>query len=506
MSEQLKAARSNLGLAPITFALGIAASIVIARSLGPASFADYATLMAVVLWMQIAFEVGCNAGIGRFLNDPRVKDARKTLYTNLQLRRWTVVLAMTGLIVYAGPHWARESNLEAKQWGPISFVLIAVLAGITLHSQLATSALLALFKHSQVLKLQQIVTLFRSATLIAVVWLFDNPVYLIFSLCVVATAEAIALHVMVASKIGTETKLLEPHVINLAQKHGLVSLFDKLSTALSSSSVLLIVLAGLHSRAELAVLAVATDLLQRLLGVTGLPLSNMISPLLAKSASDAMLFRKRVATLGSIGIVWFTISISLIAIMLPQGIALFYGEDYKSALPLALVWLLPVFVEAMVRMIWGIAILNMGAYRWIMANNAVFGVLTIILIVALCKHPIMLILLCLGALRLIMSISILHKAHLLGLFDSKSIPLTFLSANFISFLPAFLMQMWLGKFSPITALMSGFVYYGISMLIFFRSTAALPQSVLDTVFQLGGRYSRYVAYFVPPDKVPKSYA
>ena len=162
MSLLVSAARANLVLGPIGLVLAVATSVLIARWLGPHTFADYATLLAVLWWLTLLGESGCNVGLQRYLAEAASAHARLRFYWVLQLRRWCVVAALTVAVMVLGPVWAARAQLPAALWGPVTFGLIGVLAGIILHAQLAASGLLATFNHARAMTVANSMSVLRA--------------------------------------------------------------------------------------------------------------------------------------------------------------------------------------------------------------------------------------------------------------------------------------------------------------------------------------------------------
>ena len=174
MSLVVSAARANLVLGPIGFLLAVATSVLIARWLGPHTFADYATLLAVLWLLTLLGECGCNVGFQRYLAEAAGACARLRFYWVLQLRRWCVASALTVAVVVLGPVWAARAELPAALWGPVTFGLVGVLAGLTLHSQLAASGLLATFNHARAMTVANSMSVFRAAALGVCLYLFPG--------------------------------------------------------------------------------------------------------------------------------------------------------------------------------------------------------------------------------------------------------------------------------------------------------------------------------------------
>lgn len=498
MPTVLRAARANLLLAPIGTVLAVSASVFIARWLGPETFADYATLMALVSWMLILAEAGCNAGLGRFLCEAGGVNARGRLYRVLQYRRWVISLILTCALIWFGPIWARSMGLPEGRWQAMSFVMVGLLAAVMLHGQLASSAMLATFRHGRVLLTNQSMTIVRALVLAALTGVLREPVMLVAALLALAAVEAWVLHRAIIMQIGYERSALPQGMANAAQKHGLVSLFDKLTTAFSAGPFLILVLAGVHGRSELAMLAIATDLLQKALSVTGLPLSNIVMPMLNESRDDAERFRLQVARLGGLMILLFAVAAGGIFVALPLGLPLLLGSSYGPAVAIATIWLLPVFVESGVRMIWGAALLALDQYRWLIHFNLAFGAASLMMIFALHNVDLSILLVSLGVLRLFMSIALLRRSMQLALLPPESRPLRILGAVGVACMFSLAVQELTVSVSTVFALAAGTWIYLLVMIASFRWLHLVPGPSYDALCRIAGKHKSFLMRIIPP--------
>lgn len=497
MTEVASAARANLLLAPVGTVLAVIATVLVARWLGPETFADYATLMALVAWLLILAEGGCNVGLGRFLREAGTVNARGRLYRVLQYRRWAIALILAISLIWLGPIWARSVGLSEERWQPVSFVMVGLLAAVMLHGQLASNALLATFRHGRVLLTNQSMTIARALVLATLAGVLREPVALVAALLVLAAVEAWVLHYATVTQIGYERNPLPRGMGNAAQKHGLVALFDKLTTALSAGPFLLLVLAGVHGRSELAMLAIATDLLQKVLSVTGLPLSNIVMPMLNESRNNAERFRLQVARLGGLMIVLFSIAAGGIIVALPMGLPLLLGAPYEPAVTIAVIWLLPVFFESGVRMIWGAALIALDQYSWLMRFNLVYGVASLIMIFAARDTDLNTLLVWLGVLRFSMSLVLLGRAAQLALLPPESRPVRVMVAAGAACIFSLAAQA-LPVSYPVFALLTGIGIYVLVMLASLRWLHLVPGPSHDALYQIAGKHKGLLMRIIPP--------
>lgn len=498
MSTVLSAARANLILAPVGTLLAVIVSILIARWLGPETYADYATLMALVAWLLILAESGCNVGLARFLREAATCYARRSLYMALQYRRWGISLLLSLSLAWFGPIWAKSVGLPDSRWHSASFILVGLLAAVMLHGQLASSALLAAFRHRHVLLTNQLMTMVRALVLALLAGALREPLVLVLALLCLAAAEAWVLHHAAVAQTRTETKRLPHGMANAAQKHGLVALFDKLTTALSAGPFLLLVLTGAHSRGDMAMLAIATDLLQKALSIVGLPLSNMVMPMLNESRGEAERFRRQIAQLGGLTIALFAFAVGGIMTLLPLGLPLLLGDSYRPAVPIAMVWLLPLFVESGVRMVWGAALVSLNQYRWLMKFNLVYAIFSLLLIFALRESDLLVLLGSLGVLRLVMSLASLGRTAQLALIPPELRLVRAVMVACVACIFALGAQALLDLVSPIFRLIVGISVYILLMLASLRWLDVISGPSFEALYQIAGKHGGLLTRIIPP--------
>jgi O-antigen/teichoic acid export membrane protein len=498
MATALLAARTNLFLAPWGTGISVIASILVARWLGPEGYADFATLMALVTWLLILGESGCNVGLGRYLHEAQALNARGSLYRALQFRRWAAALMLAVLVIWLGPRWAETAELQVDQWQPVAFGLVGLLSAVMLHGQLASSAMINAFRHGQVLLLSQSMTIVRALALGGIAGLVREPVVLVSALLIVAILETFLLHRAASMEFCLEQEPLPEGMVNAAQTHGLVALFDKLTTSLSGGPFLLLMLAGAHGRHELAMLAIATDFLQKALSVVGLPISNLVFPLLNESRGDLVRFRRQVARLGGLTTVLFAGAAGGIAAVLPLGLPFLLGQSYGDAVPIAAVWLLPLFLESGVRMIWGTALLTLDQYRWLTTSNVALGVVSLLIILIVRGTDLRILLALLGLARISLCIILIGRAFRQDLVPPESRPLGIVAAAGVACALSWGTQTLLAQALPLFRLVAGMVTYMLVMLTLLRWLPLIPGPSHEALCQIAGKHIGILLRFIPP--------
>lgn len=492
MPTILGAARANALLAPLGACVALGAAVIVARVLQPEAYADYATLMALLTWFLLLSEVGCNIGLARYLRDAATFRARLSLYWTLQRRRWHYVIGVTAAVCLVGPLWAMSAGLDPDRWRSVSFLLVGILAGVMLHGQLAGSALATGFQHKRLLWLAQLMTVLRATCLAALATILREPIVLVGALLLIALVESLILHRAATKNFVGEKGALPAGLATAAQSHGLVALFDKLSTSLAGGPFLLLILAGAYSRTDLALLAIATDLLQKALSVAGLPITGLVLPLLHESRGDEVRFRLQLERLGGLVVSWFSIITGAIAAFLPIGFPLLLGDQYSSAVSVVLVWLLPLFVESAIRMVWGTALLTLHEYRWLKVYNCTFS-LAALAVVFFARHQELLVLLaCLGGVKLVMSFMVIVQAYRKGLAPAASRPFGIVLASVACCLISLMTQFHANGFSDAFRLAVGGVVYALVMLVFLKFVPLVPAPAYQALCSLAGRHAAVV--------------
>lgn len=492
MATILGAARANALLAPLGACVALGAAVIVARVLQPEVYADYATLMALLAWLLILSEVGCNTGLARYLKDAANLRARLSLYRTLQRRRWICVIGITAAACFVGPLWAKSSGLDPIRWQAVNFFLVGILSGVMLHGQLAASALSTEFQHKRLLCLSQLTTALRAASLAALAAVLGEPMALITGLLLIATGESLLLHHMATKNFVDENELLPAGFVTAAQSHGLVSLFDKLSTSLAGGPFLLLILAGAYGRAELALLAIATDLLQKAISIAGLPITGLVLPLLHESRGDEVRFRHQLERLGGLVVSWFSIVTGAVAAFLPTGFPLLLGDQYSGAVSVALVWLCPLFVESAIRMVWGTALLTINEYRWLSVFNGTFALAVLTVVFFVRDQELLVLLMCLGGVKLVMSFMVIARAFRQGLAPVASRPFGIVLASVACCLISLLAQRYTNQVSDVFCLVGGGIVYVVAMLIVLRFFPLIPAPAHQALCSLAGRHATVV--------------
>lgn len=386
-----------LNLAGLLFSFG--ASVVLVRAMPAGLFAEYGAVIAMIGLATLVFEVGANSGLTRYLKEAGDQHARGTFYVRMQRRRWLAALACGVALAAFGPMYARSTqfaNLAAEPW---LFALIAAIVAATLTRLLAHYGLLALFETKVALLLQQGFLVGRSVILALIALAGGGLFALVGAMVAIGCIEALIVHHRLWKLIGAERAPVPAAFVNRAQKFGLLTIFDKACAMLGSGSVLLLVLAPNHPATTIAFLALAVDLVGKLVGLTVMPMGNLVAPYLSHTGDDPAAQGLAVARVVKLSSLLYSLSVGAGLLVLPPFITAVYGARYSGSIPLALVLLVPTAFENWIRGSCSPALLRNGRYRALAKVNIAQAVVTLAALALVWRQPVEMVLAVVGGAR-----------------------------------------------------------------------------------------------------------
>jgi O-antigen/teichoic acid export membrane protein len=343
--------------------VSIVGTVLIARALGPALYADYALLMATITWGLLLAEAGGNVGFMRYLKDAEGASARASLYLALLRYRWLAGSLVLAVFLVGGPSWAHWASLSRSTWSYGVFAAVGLVVCASLTGQLSYYGLLGTFRHARALAVQQVVAIVRMLAVLLIAWFIPNIAVLAFALVGIAIVEAAWQHAPLAPDNIPDSGVLPQGLVHRSLRHGLVSLFDKMTSAIGSGPFLLIVLPAFYGRLDLALLAIASDLVLKALVLTSLPVGNMIMPYLNQALGDDKTFAQSSGRVLKVSFLLFLFSLGATSVAIPSGLPLVFGEAYAGATSLALLIVAPVFFDAWARFSLSSTLVTKGHYK-----------------------------------------------------------------------------------------------------------------------------------------------
>lgn len=501
-SKIIPALRANWWINLAGLFLSFATSVILVRSMPAGLYAEFGAVIAMIGVATLVFEAGANSGLTRYLAEASKQDARGTFYRRMQFRRWIAGLACAVALIAFGPEYARSTPFAHMAAQPWLFVLIAGVVAVSLTTLLGHYGLLALFETRTALLRQQIFMLLRSLALAMIAISGGTLLLLVVALLAIACIEAAIVHRHLWRIIGTERSPLPPGFINRAQGFGLLTVFDKACAMLGSGSVILLLLAPQQPAMVIALLALAVDLVGKAIGLTVMPMGNLVAPYLSNTSDDPGAQGTAVARVVKLSSLLYSFSIGAGVLLLPWFVPAVYGTAYKDAGWLALLLLLPAAFENWIRGCCSPALLRNGLSRSLMKINILQAVATVTTLVVVWRQPVEVVIASAGGVRAaVASLNLLALRPLVPA-GSYRVPaqgalLGVLSCGFahawVSALPLPAAASALLQFASFAA-----VFYAGLRLIVFRDT-----DTLHIAHRIAGGRARLLSRLLPRLPVPQ---
>jgi O-antigen/teichoic acid export membrane protein len=379
--------------------LSFLASVVLVRAISRELFAQYAAVLAIVGVATLAFEAGANSGLTRYLREASECGAAGTFYLRMQRRRWVAAIICAVAVVLLGPIYARSTQLGGAASEHWVFISVAVLVAATLTKLLAHYGLLALFEVRTALLLQQGFLVLRSVSLAAIGFLGGGLAGLVGALLAITILEALLVHWRFWRLIREERAPISTKFMNRAQKFGLFTIFDKGCAMLGSGSVILLVVAPCHPATIIAFLALAVDLVAKVVSLTVMPMGNLVAPYLSQTSDEPELQGRAIARVLKLSSLLYAFTIGAALLLFPWFVGFVYGGKYNGAIRLIPMLLLPTAFENWIRGCCSPALLRNEQSRSLMKLNAVQAVVTLAVLVLVRQQPVEVVILFVGTVR-----------------------------------------------------------------------------------------------------------
>lgn len=493
----ISALRANWCLSAAGFVLSYGASIVLVRALPPALFAQYAAVLAIIGVATLVFEAGANGGLTRYLAEAGKQRARGTFYRRMQIRRWLAALACGAALLVFGPMYARATRFEGLAGQPWLFLLVAGIVAGSLTGLLAHYGLLALFEAKTALLFQQGFLVSRSVVLALVALAGGTLVQLVGVLLALTVLEAFLVHRRLWGLLGAERAPIPRDFVNRAQAFGLLTVFDKFCALLGSGTVLLLVCAPNHPATVIASLALAVDLVGKLVSLTVMPMGNLVAPYLSQTGDDPAAQGLATARVLKLSSLLYSFSVGAGVLLFPWFVPAVYGGEYAGAVGLTLLLLVPTAFENWVRGVCSPALLRNGRSRGLMAVNVLQAGATLTALALVHRQPLETVLLVVGVTRA--GVASLNLWLLRRALPAQSYGVPLLGV-FVGLLSGGIAHAW-GSSLPLPATARA-VVQGVGFAALFyagmRWLVLRDVDLLRLAHRLAGQRSRLVARLLPP--------
>ncbi len=502
-SKILSALHANwwINLAGVVVAFGT--SIVLVRSMPSTLFAEYGAVLAMIGLATLVFEAGANSGLTRYLTEASQLGARGTFYRRMQARRWLAGLACAVALIAFGPMYARSTELASMSGQPWLFVIIGINVAFILTRLLAHYGLLALFETKTALLRQQFFMALRSLTLAALALAGCTLVHLLLALLIIAVVEAVIVHRNLWRIIGAERAPLPPGFVNRAQRFGLATVFDKACAMLGSGTVLLLFLAPQQPAFVIALLALSVDLVGKAIGLTVMPMGNLVAPYLSHTGDGPEEQALAVARVVKLSSLLYSFCIGAAILLLPHFVPAFYGATYASAAKLTLLLLLPAAFENWIRGCCSPALLRNGRSGVLMKINVLQAVTTVATLVLVRRQSVEVVIVAVGSVRAaVASLNLLALRPLVPR-GSYRVPL---QSALLGALGCAFAYSWISvaQLPPIAQLIVQTATFALLFYLGLRWVVLRDRDTLHLAHRIAGNRIRFLSRLLPPLPLPNA--
>jgi hypothetical protein len=334
---------------------------------------------------------------------------------------------------------------------------------------------------------------------VLIAWVVPSVYGLALALLAAAILEAVWQHLGIWRIVGKERRPVPTWLVGRSLRHGLVSVFDKLTSAVGSGPFLLIVLPAYYGRVDLALLAIAADLVQRALVLTSLPVGNMILPYLNRAADDDERYVQSASKVLKLSSALFLSSLGATCVIIPSGMPLIFGEPYADATSLALLFAVPAFFDAWARFSLSSSLATQGRYGDLVWTGTAQATLALVVLLLTYDKGLILIAAGQGLVKVLASAVLAYRAHRRGLFRLALLPRNLAVTVTLAAAAGFALDAWLsgtpvGRWSACAALLAYVLVYLAGM----RRFGGFDEELLGMIRALAGRHRRLVDLIAGP--------
>ncbi len=357
--------------------------MVLVRAMSVGLYAEYCALGAMVGLATFLFEAGANSGLTRYLREAQGCGARERFYRRLLRGRVVAGVLCAGALWVLGPLYGGQTGMEALQGRGWMYAGIGLVAAGTLGRLLGHYGLMALFDVRRGLMLQQGFAVGRALVAAGLAWTGFGLEAVVGCWAVLVWVEAFCVHRCFLARVAGEDGPLPEGLLGRARVYGWMTILDKAGAMLGGGTVLLLVAAVRHEAASVAVLGLAFDLVGKCLGLTVLPMGNLVGPYLSRVGDGAEAQAEAAERVFKLSALLYACCISAAAVLLGHLVPVVYGGRYGAAAHWAVVLLVPSAVENWMRGCASPVLLRNGRYRMLGGLN-VLQVAGSVLVLALC--------------------------------------------------------------------------------------------------------------------------
>jgi O-antigen/teichoic acid export membrane protein len=329
-----EAARSNLLMSPLVAIGGFVATVAVVRALAPHDFAVYAVVLAFKGTVQFASDFGTGAAATRLFGELQAQGAggqARRAYLRLLALRGAIALALVAAVVAAPDAFADLLALDSDERDIVP-LLVAIGVAETVSS-LGYSVLAGLLRHRRINQAVLASTLIQPAAVILAAAAGLGLTGITAGLLLGSLVRSGGFHVgaIAALRSLDDRAAAQAGMARAYVRTATGSIAAKLAAWIHSRQLVTLIAIQTTARADVAVFALAYDLVQQVVTALSVPFGSLLLPLQASSVGDEERARRIYRTAVRL-IAYVVIGPSLVLLALfPALVGGVFGADYEDA-------------------------------------------------------------------------------------------------------------------------------------------------------------------------------
>lgn len=329
----------NSVAAPIKAALTLAASVVIARMLGPDGYGAYAVTLSLLALLGQYTDLGINRSLPRYIPQAEVRFGQpgvRALLRDVLLVKGAIVVGTAVTLSALSPAIARMLRLGAG--GVVWIRIVVVVFAVEVFREIALRILNSYLRQKLTNAVEMLTLTIHPLAAALVLWL-GGSVGALLAATAAESALAVALLASAARSVVRDTPsgapLADPHGLSRQMVPHAATNYTLLVTkffAELSFVVFLMAWAGTN-QAAIGGFAIAYKIVGMSMNLLAIPLQSVQVPLMARMDAVARpgAFAETWAALFKYLVFALAPGVSLLVILAPEAIVLLYGNAYHEA-------------------------------------------------------------------------------------------------------------------------------------------------------------------------------
>lgn len=328
------AARSNLLTAPLLAAAGFIASIAVVRALAPEDFAIYAVVLAFRGTAQFAGDFGTGAAATRLFAELQSRGASrqaKLAYARLGGLRLAIGAVFVVAVTVFHDAFGEALGLRADERSLVP--LLAVIGLVEVTSSLGYYILAGTLRHRWINRIAVSTTTLQPVLVIAAAAAGLGLSGIVAGVLVGSVARAVAFHAgafISISRIGAG-RSAGAGMARAYMRTASGSIAGKIAAWVHSRQLVTLLAISAVDRVQVAVFALAYDLIHQVFGAISAPFYSLLLPMQSSLAAEEERGRQMFLMATRVLALIILPTAAILVVLFPPLVSVLFGNDYADA-------------------------------------------------------------------------------------------------------------------------------------------------------------------------------